>query len=114
MAHVYLIRTQEGGVLEVHTVTAKPINEETQKELDEIETWVQGDLEFGLPEHVQMLADRRRLTVNALEERDTDKEIGEGLSYCEIRQLQLKEVDPEGRRLGSRWEATNKKVTEIQ
>ena len=114
VAHVYLIRTQEGGVLEVHTVTAKPINEETQKELDEIETWVQGDLEFGLPEHVQMLADRRRLTVNALEERDTDKEIGEGLSYCEIRQLQLKDLDPEGRRLGSRWEATNKKVTESQ
>jgi len=114
LAHVYLIRMQEGGVLEVHTVTAKPINEETQKELDEVETWVQGDLEFGLPEHVQMLADRRRLTVNALEERDTDEEIGEGLSYCEIRQLQLKDLDPEGRRLGSRWEATNKKVTESQ
>ena len=114
LAHVYLIRTHEGGVLEVHTVTAKPLNEETQKELDEIETWVQGDLEFGLPEHVQLLADRRRLTVNALSKQDSDKNIAEELSYCEIRQLQLKDLDPTGQRLGSRWEATNKKVTETQ
>ena len=114
LAHVYLIRTQEGGVLEVHTVTAKPIDEKTQKELDGFETWVQGDLEFGLPDHVQMLADRRRLTVNALDKLDSDKNVGEGLSYCEIRQLQLKDLDPKGHRLGSRWEATNKKVDESQ
>jgi hypothetical protein len=117
------VRTKEGGVLEVHTVTAKPVDDKG-KELDFFETWVQGDLEYGLPEHLQMLADRRRLVVNALnkqgkfvsklvERGDGENAIGD-LSYCQIRQLQLKDLDADLQPIGSRWEATNKKVTESQ
>ena len=122
-AHVYLVRTKEGGVLEAHTVTAKPLDE-SGKEFDFFETWVQGDLEYGLPVHLQMLADRRRLVVNALnkqgkfvsklvERGDGENAIGD-LSYCHIRQLQLKDLDPDGQPIGSRWEATTKKVNESQ
>ena len=122
-AHVYLVRTKDGGVLEAHTVTAKPLDE-NGKEFDFSETWVQGDLEYGLPEHLQMLADRRRLVVNALnkqgnfvsklaERGDGENAIGD-LSYCQMRQLQLKDLDDNFQPTGSRWEATNKKVTESQ
>ena len=121
-AHVYLVRTKEGGVLEAHTVTAKPVDEKG-KEFDFFETWVQGDLEYGLPEHLQMLADRRRLVVNALNkqgkfesnliEQGKSANVGD-LSYCQIRQLQLKDLDADNQPIGSRWEATNKKVTESQ
>ena len=121
-AHVYLVRTKEGGVLEAHTVTAKPVDEKG-KEFDFFETWVQGDLEYGLPEHLQMLADRRRLVVNALNkqgkfesnlvEQGKSANVGD-LSYCQIRQLQLKDLDADHQPIGSRWEATNKKVTESQ
>ena len=122
-AHVYLVRTKEGGVLEAHTVTAKPLDE-SGKEFDFFETWVQGDLEYGLPVHLQMLADRRRLVVSALnkqgkfvsklvERGDGENAIGD-LSYCHIRQLQLKDLDPDGQPIGSRWEATTKKVNESQ
>ncbi len=122
-AHVYLVRTKDGGVLEAHTVTAKP-HDESGKEFDFFETWVQGDLEYGLPEHLQMLADRRRLVVSALntqgkfvsklvERGDGENAIGD-LSYCHIRQLQLKDLDPDGQPKGSRWEATTKKVNESQ
>ena len=124
VAHVHLLRTHEGGVLEVHTVTAKPIDVENDKEFEFFETWVQGDLEYGLPEHVQMLADRRRLIVNALTKQGTffsklvERGTGENtigdLSYCEIRQLQLKDLDTDGQPRGSRWEASNKKVDESQ
>ena len=121
-AHVYLVRTKDGGVLEAHTVTAKPVDEKG-KELDFFETWVQGDLEYGLPEHLQMLADRRRLVVNALNKQgkfesnlvEQGKSANVGyLSYCQIRQLQLKDLDADHQPIGSRWEATNKKVTESQ
>ena len=122
-AHVYLVRTKEGGVLEAHTVTAKPLDE-SGKEFDFFETWVQGDLEYGLPVHLQMLADRRRLVVNALnkqgkfvsklvERGDGENAVGD-LSYCQMRQLQLKDLDPDRQPKGSRWEATNKKVNESQ
>jgi hypothetical protein len=121
-AHVYLVRTKDGGVLEAHTVTAKPADDKG-KELDFFETWVQGDLEYGLPDHLQMLADRRRLVVNALNkqgkfesklvEQGDGKNIGD-LSYCQIRQLQLKDLDVDHQPIGSRWEATNKKVNESQ
>jgi serine/threonine protein kinase len=121
-AHVYLVRTKDGGVLEAHTVTAKPVDEKG-KEFDFFETWVQGDLEYGLPEHLQMLADRRRLVVNALNkqgkfesnlvEQGKSANVGD-LSYCQIRQLQLKDLDADNQPIGSRWEATNKKVNESQ
>jgi len=122
-AHVYLVRTKDGGVLEAHTVTAKP-HDESGIEFDFFETWVQGDLEYGLPVQLQMLADRRRLVVNALnkqgkfvsklfERGDGENAVGD-LSYCQIRQLQLKDLDPDRQPKGSRWEATNKKVNESQ
>lgn len=121
-AHVYLVRTKDGGVLEAHTVTAKPVDQKG-KEFDFFETWVQGDLEYGLPEHLQMLADRRRLVVNALNkqgkfesnlvEQGKNANVGD-LSYCQIRQLQLKDLDADNQPIGSRWEATNKKVNESQ
>lgn len=121
-AHVYLVRTKDGGVLEAHTVTAKPVDEKG-KEFDFFETWVQGDLEYGLPEHLQMLADRRRLVVNALNkqgkfesnlvEQGKSANVGD-LSYCQIRQLQLKDLDADNQPIGSRWEATTKKVNESQ
>ena len=70
-----------------------------------------------------MLADRRRLVVNALNkqgkfesnlvEQGKSANVGD-LSYCQIRQLQLKDLDADHQPIGSRWEATNKKVTESQ
>jgi hypothetical protein len=122
-AHVYLVRNKDGGVLEAHTVTAKP-HDESGIEFDFFETWVQGDLEYGLPVQLQMLADRRRLVVNALnkqgkfvsklvERGDGENAVGD-LSYCQIRQLQLKGLDSDLQPQGSRWEATPKKVNESQ
>jgi hypothetical protein len=101
LAYVYLAKLDQGGVLEFHTVSAHPIDPESGEELPIEETWVQGDLEFGLPEHVQMLADRRRLVVMPL--------TSDG-RYCHIRQLQLNSAE----KVGGQWKATNKKITEAQ
>jgi hypothetical protein len=107
-AHVYLAKLDDGGVLELHTVTAKPIDETTGQESLVHETWVQGDLEFGLPSQMRLLAERRRLTVNPLVQSEVDDRSGADLSsYCQIRQLQLKGQGP----LRDRWDATTKKVT---
>ena len=80
---------------------------------------MQGDLEFGLPEHVQMLADRRRLIVmplmadgRAVREEDAESKTlkpSDG-RYCHIRQLQLNSNE----KVGSHWKATNKKITVAQ
>lgn len=119
MAHVYLARLEQGGVLEFHTVSAHPVDSKSREPLPIEETWVQGDLEFGLPEHVQMLADRRRLIViplmadgRAVREEDTKSKTlkpSDG-RYCHIRQLQLNSSE----KVGSHWKATNKKVTVAQ
>jgi hypothetical protein len=125
LAHVYLATLAEGGVLEFHTVTAQPFDDDGEP-LPYEETWVQGDLEHGLPEHMQMLAERRRLVVIPLtsdgqpvRDKDFEKgkgsakrkrpEIGEG-RYCQIRQLQLASAE----KTGSHWEATTRKVTTAQ
>jgi tRNA A-37 threonylcarbamoyl transferase component Bud32 len=125
LAHVYLATLAEGGVLEFHTVTAQPFDDDGGP-LPYEETWVQGDLEHGLPEHMQMLAERRRLVVIPLtsdgqpvRDKDFEKgkgnakrkrpEIGEG-RYCQIRQLQLASAE----KTGSHWEATTRKVTTAQ
>jgi hypothetical protein len=125
LAHVYLATLAEGGVLEFHTVTAQPFDDDGEP-LPFEETWVQGDLEHELPEHMQMLAERRRLVVIPLtsdgqpvRDKDFEKgkgnakrkrpEIGEG-RYCQIRQLQLASAE----KTGSHWEATTRKVTTAQ
>jgi len=107
-AHVYLAKLDDGGVLELHTVTAKPIDETTGQESPVQETWVQGDLEFGLPSQMRLLAERRRLTVNPLVQSEVDDcSAADSSSYCQIRQLQLKKQAC----VGDRWDATTKKVT---
>jgi hypothetical protein len=119
LAYVYLAKLDQGGVLEFHTVSAHPIDSDSGEELPIEETWVQGDLEFGLPEHVQMLADRRRLVVMPLTSDGRAVREDEASSkslkptdgrYCHIRQLQLSSAE----KVGSQWKATNKKISEDQ
>jgi len=132
-AEVYLARLADGGVMEIHTVSAYP-HDDKNVQLPIEETWVQGDLEYGLPAQMKLLADRRRLVVMPLSvdgkpmrnepedkkkpvkgKRKTEKdpkklpEMSEE-RYCQIRQLQLNSRQPEG----ERWDATNKKVTVAQ
>lgn len=132
-AEVYVARLADGGVMEIHTVSAYPHDDENVQ-LPIEETWVQGDLEYGLPAQMKLLADRRRLVVMPLSvdgepmrnepedkkkpvkgKRKTEKdrkklsEMSEE-RYCQIRQLQLASRQPEG----ERWDATNKKVTVAQ
>lgn len=118
-AEVYLARLADGGVMEIHTVSAYP-HDENNVQLPIEETWVQGDLEYGLPAHVKLLADRRRLVVMPLSidgeplRNERVKEVRpQQMSddrYCQIRQLQLNSLEP----VGERWDATNKKVTLAQ
>jgi hypothetical protein len=81
---------------------------------------VQGDLEYGLPAQMKLLADRRRLVVMPLsvdgeplrndpKSRKKPAKMSDD-RYCQIRQLQLKPHQP----AGERWNATNKKVTVAQ
>jgi hypothetical protein len=118
-AEVYLARLADGGVLEIHTVSAYP-HDEKNVQLPIEETWVQGDLEYGLPAQMKLLADRRRLVVmplsvdgEPLRNDPKSKKKPAKMSddrYCQIRQLQLKPHQP----AGERWNATNKKVTVAQ
>jgi len=118
-AEVYLARLADGGVMEIHTVSAYP-HDKKNVQLPIEETWVQGDLEYGLPAQMKLLADRRRLVVmplsvdgEPLRNDPKGKKKPAKMSddrYCQIRQLQLKPRQP----AGERWDATNKKVTVAQ
>jgi len=118
-AEVYLARLADGGVMEIHTVSAYPHDDENVQ-LPIEETWVQGDLEYGLPAQMKLLADRRRLVVmplsidgEPLRNDPKSKKKPAKMSddrYCQIRQLQLNSLEP----MGERWDATNKKVTVAQ